>query len=199
MSSAVLHNYIALRQIKPRQALDHNCLTTCQFVQHWFFDHPSKSHSVGSKCQLLASTVCMLAYWSSLQVYNLSAAASLLDERTLLMATTMGTSAALAWLMASSVCGRTPSSAATTIIAMSVTRAPRARIALKACRHDDTCSALDQPAHTSSCAVSSGVACLNSCFCSVLLGSQPRVSTQGWQGQNASEQKQVQATSVFDT
>jgi len=57
-----------------------------------------------------------------------------MDEQiyTLLMATTMGTSAALAWLMASSVCGRTPSSAATTMMATSVTLAPLARIALKA-------------------------------------------------------------------
>ncbi len=50
----------------------------------------------------------------------------------LLTATTIGTSAALAWSIASSVCGFTPSSAATTMTAMSVTRAPRARIAVKA-------------------------------------------------------------------
>ena len=50
----------------------------------------------------------------------------------LLTATTIGTSAALAWSIASSVCGFTPSSAATTITAMSVTRAPRARIAVNA-------------------------------------------------------------------
>lgn len=53
--------------------------------------------------------------------------------RTLLMATTMGTPAALAWEMASIVCGRTPSSAATMMMAMSVTLAPRARMAEKAC------------------------------------------------------------------
>ena len=41
-------------------------------------------------------------------------------------ATTIGTSAARAWLIASSVCGITPSSAATTSTAMSVTLAPRA-------------------------------------------------------------------------
>mmetsp|Transcript_10145 Transcript_10145/g.31764 ORF Transcript_10145/g.31764 Transcript_10145/m.31764 type:complete len:373 (+) Transcript_10145:472-1590(+) len=50
----------------------------------------------------------------------------------LVMATTMGTPAACACATASSVCGRTPSSAAHTITAMSVTRAPRARMALKA-------------------------------------------------------------------
>ena len=50
----------------------------------------------------------------------------------LLTATTIGTSAALAWSIASSVCGLTPSSAATTITARSVTRAPRARIAVNA-------------------------------------------------------------------
>ena len=50
----------------------------------------------------------------------------------LLMATTIGTSAALAWLMASRVCGMTPSLAATTMTAMSVDLAPRARMAVKA-------------------------------------------------------------------
>ncbi len=48
------------------------------------------------------------------------------------MATMMGTRAALAWLMASTVCGMTPSSAATTRTAMSVTWAPRARSAVNA-------------------------------------------------------------------
>ncbi len=50
----------------------------------------------------------------------------------LLTATMIGTSAAFAWSIASSVCGLTPSSAATTITARSVTRAPRARIAVNA-------------------------------------------------------------------
>jgi len=50
----------------------------------------------------------------------------------LLTATTIGTPAAWAWLSASTVCGITPSSAATTRIAMSVTSAPRARMAVKA-------------------------------------------------------------------
>ena len=50
----------------------------------------------------------------------------------LLTATTIGTSAACAWLMASTVCGITPSSAATTRIAMSVALAPRARMAVNA-------------------------------------------------------------------
>ncbi len=54
-------------------------------------------------------------------------------QRTLLRPMMMGTPAALAWLMASCVCGRTPSSAATTMTATSVTFVPRARIALKAC------------------------------------------------------------------
>ena len=47
-----------------------------------------------------------------------------LGRSTLLIATTMETPAALAWLIASSVCGITPSSAATTMTAMSVTLAP---------------------------------------------------------------------------
>ena len=44
----------------------------------------------------------------------------------------MGMFAALAWLMASIVCGMMPSSAATTRIAISVHIAPRARISVKA-------------------------------------------------------------------
>ena len=50
----------------------------------------------------------------------------------LLIATTSGTFAALACAMASLVCGMTPSSAATTSTTMSVTLAPRARIAVNA-------------------------------------------------------------------
>ena len=50
----------------------------------------------------------------------------------LLIATIIGTFAALAWWIASTVCGMTPSSAATTSTTMSVTLAPRARIAVKA-------------------------------------------------------------------
>ncbi len=50
----------------------------------------------------------------------------------LLIATTIGTSAARAWLIDSFVCGITPSSAATTSTAMSVIFAPRARIAVNA-------------------------------------------------------------------
>ncbi len=50
----------------------------------------------------------------------------------LVIATTIGTWAARAWLIASRVCGMTPSSAATTRMTMSVALAPRARIAVKA-------------------------------------------------------------------
>ena len=50
----------------------------------------------------------------------------------LLTATTIGTSAAWAWFSASIVWGITPSSAATTRIAMSVALAPRARMAVNA-------------------------------------------------------------------
>ena len=57
---------------------------------------------------------------------------SALSRSILLTATMMGTSAALAWSMASMVWGMTPSSAATTRITMSVTWAPRARMAVKA-------------------------------------------------------------------
>jgi len=48
------------------------------------------------------------------------------------IATTIGTPAALAWSIASMVCGMTRSSAATTSTTMSVTWAPRARIAVNA-------------------------------------------------------------------
>ena len=57
---------------------------------------------------------------------------SAFGESILLMATMIGTSAALMWSIASTVCGITPSSAATTRTAMSVTWAPRARIAVNA-------------------------------------------------------------------
>ena len=50
----------------------------------------------------------------------------------LLIATIIGTFAALAWLIASTVCGITASSAATTSTTMSVTFAPRARIEVNA-------------------------------------------------------------------
>ena len=50
----------------------------------------------------------------------------------LLIATTIGTLAALAWSIASRVCGMTPSSAATTSTTTSVTLAPRARISVNA-------------------------------------------------------------------
>ena len=50
----------------------------------------------------------------------------------LLMATMMGISAALAWLMDSMVWGMMPSSAATTRMAMSVIMAPRARMEVNA-------------------------------------------------------------------
>ena len=50
----------------------------------------------------------------------------------LLMATIMGISAALAWLMDSTVWGMMPSSAATTRMAISVIMAPRARMAVNA-------------------------------------------------------------------
>ncbi len=50
----------------------------------------------------------------------------------LLTATTIGTSAAFAWFIASIVCGITPSSAATTRTTTSVILAPLARIAVNA-------------------------------------------------------------------
>ena len=57
---------------------------------------------------------------------------STLGKSILLSATTIGTPAALAWAMASTVWGITPSSAATTSTTISVTLAPRARIEVNA-------------------------------------------------------------------
>ena len=57
---------------------------------------------------------------------------SALSRSILLTATTIGTSAARAWSMASMVWGITPSSAATTSTTMSVASAPRARMAVNA-------------------------------------------------------------------
>ncbi len=54
------------------------------------------------------------------------------SRSTLVIATTIGTSAARAWLIASMVWGITPSSAATTRTATSVASAPRLRIAVNA-------------------------------------------------------------------
>ena len=54
------------------------------------------------------------------------------SRSTLVTATMIGTSAARAWLIASMVWGITPSSAATTRIAMSVALAPRFRMAVNA-------------------------------------------------------------------
>ncbi len=51
---------------------------------------------------------------------------------TLFTATMIGTAAAFAWSSASTVCGITPSSAATTSTTMSVILAPRARMAVNA-------------------------------------------------------------------
>ena len=57
---------------------------------------------------------------------------SALSRSILLMATITGASAARAWRTASSVCGMTPSSAATTSTTMSVQRAPRPRMEVNA-------------------------------------------------------------------
>ena len=64
---------------------------------------------------------------------SLSTRSGLASGRSILLtATTIGTPAARAWEIDSFVCGITPSSAATTRTAMSVTFAPRARMAVKA-------------------------------------------------------------------
>ena len=68
--------------------------------------------------------------WFASSPLTLSAFA--VSRSILLTATMIGTSAARAWSIASTVCGITPSSAATTSTTMSVTSAPRARIAVNA-------------------------------------------------------------------
>ena len=64
------------------------------------------------------------------------------------MATMIGTSAALAWLIASTVWGMTPSSAATTSTTMSVTVAPRARIEVNASWPGVSMNAIGWPRHS---------------------------------------------------
>ena len=78
----------------------------------------SPPHSLGSRCSRQAACTKRSTFRPGRSI--------------LFSATTIGTSAARAWLMASSVCGMTPSSAATTSTAMSVTLAPRARISVNA-------------------------------------------------------------------
>ena len=75
--------------------------------------------------QASGMTSCAVSSWRMRS--GLAASLSILFT-----ATTIGTPAALAWAMASMVCGITPSSAATTRITISVACAPRARIAVKA-------------------------------------------------------------------
>ncbi len=90
-------------------------------------------------CPALAETSTNIVsppYSSAIRLYSVSCWRTFWglapSTSILLTATTIGTSAAWAWLSASTVCGMTPSSAATTRIAMSVTLAPRARMAVNA-------------------------------------------------------------------
>ena len=69
-----------------------------------------------------SGTSCCSASWARTRC------GSALSLSILFTATMIGTSAALAWLIASIVWGITPSSAATTSTTMSVASAPRARI-----------------------------------------------------------------------
>ena len=74
------------------------------------------------------SSGCSSSVASSVRTRSMFAS----GRSTLFTATTIGTSAARACEIDSRVCGITPSSAATTSTAMSVTLAPRARMAVKA-------------------------------------------------------------------
>ena len=78
----------------------------------------SPPHSSGMRSYFVSSCLMFSAFAPCLSI--------------LLTATMMGMFAALAWLMASTVCGMMPSSAATTRMAMSVHMAPRARMEVKA-------------------------------------------------------------------
>lgn len=84
----------------------------------------------------MSTNIVSPPYSSGINPYSVSCprilAGSAPSLSILLTATTIGTSAAWAWLTASTVCGMTPSSAATTRIAMSVAFAPRARMAVNA-------------------------------------------------------------------
>ena len=77
---------------------------------------PPQSSGISSYSESSCFTLSMLA----------------LGLSTLLIATMISTPAAFAWLIASTVCGITPSSAATTRTAISVEFAPRIRIAVNA-------------------------------------------------------------------
>ena len=81
---------------------------------HWYLPPQSSTKiSIAANCSLIFS-----GFAPSLSI--------------LLIANTIGTPAAKAWLIASLVCGITLSSAAITTITISVILAPRARIAVKA-------------------------------------------------------------------
>ena len=97
----------------------------------------SSSLSMFSPLMALTGTITVLppqssatSSWPESSCFTRSGEAPSLSI--LLIATTIGTLAARAWLIASRVWGRTPSSAATTSTAMSVTLVPRARMAVKA-------------------------------------------------------------------
>ena len=87
-------------------------------------------------CAETSTNIVSPPYSSGTRPYSVSWPRTLVGSASslsiLLTATTIGTSAALAWLSASIVCGMTPSSAATTSTAMSVAWAPRIRMAVKA-------------------------------------------------------------------
>ena len=93
--------------------------------------------SMPVRCFALTGTAMMSPPYSSMST-PLSASSCLTRSgwasglSILLIATIIGTRAARTWSIASFVCGMTPSSAATTMIAMSVTCAPRARMAVNA-------------------------------------------------------------------
>ena len=87
------------------------------------------------RAETLTNMVCP-PYSSAIKLYSVNCwriLSGLAPSLSILFtATTIGTSAAWAWFNASIVCGITPSSAATTSTAISVTFAPRARIAVNA-------------------------------------------------------------------
>ena len=96
----------------------------------------SKSSTPRPLCAAISTTMVSPPHASGVSScsanWAITRGTSALSLSILLMATTIGTSAARAWLIASIVCGITPSSAATINTTMSVTCAPRARILVNA-------------------------------------------------------------------
>ena len=99
-------------------SISRSCSRFCFFLAETFTKTVVPPHSSGMRPRSESCCLTRSGWASGLSI--------------LFTATTMGTPAALAWSMASTVCGITPSSAATTRTTTSVTLAPRARMRVNA-------------------------------------------------------------------